>query len=116
MQQAGKQIIDAMAKRSSRRRKRDPISPLSIAILSVSSVSIILFIIFIFSGAKGTALRVISGLSVILMISCIVSLIMGIRQFMKAEFVSFSKVLSCIMPAIAAALWLVTYFFGIIIG
>lgn len=105
-----------MAKKNNRRRKKDPITPLSIIIMSLSGVSIILFFIFIFSGTKGLALRIISGLSVIFMILCIAAFILGVRQFIKTGFATLSKVLAVVLPAVAAALWLVTYLFGILIG
>lgn len=103
-----------MAKK--RRRKREPVSPLSIVVFLVSGLSIILYFVFIFSGAKGTALRVMAGLSVIMMLSCVVAGIYGIRQFSRAGFATLSRLLAIILPSIAAAIWLVTYLVGILAG
>lgn len=105
-----------MAKRNKRKRNREPVTPITLAIISLSLASIIIFFIFIFSGAKGMVLRIISGLSVIFMVLCIAAFILGVRQFIKTGFATLSKALAVVLPAIAAALWLVTYLFGILIG
>lgn len=105
-----------MAQKTKRRRKREPVAPISWVLMGIGTLSIILYFIFVFSGASGTMLRIISGFSFILMIACIVSFILGIRQFSHPGFATLSKVLSILIPAAGMALWIFTYFFGILAG
>ncbi|MDD6194831.1 MAG: hypothetical protein PUB19_08030 [Lachnospiraceae bacterium] len=108
-----------MNRRNNRRyREKKPLSTESIVASVVGGVSILfyLFTLLFVAGTEGTVANVFGGVSVLAMIVTIVALVQGAKVRKNDNFDKVSRVLGVVVPALGAALWVILYMIGILMG
>lgn len=108
-----------MSRRNNRRyRDKKPFSTESVVQIVIGGVSILAFLAILLLAARteGTIANFFGGASVLIMIVTIVALIRGVQVSKNENFDKVSRILGVVVPAVAAALWVLLYIIGILMG
>ncbi len=106
-----------------RRRRRygeakRPMSRGSLIAAGVSAASIFIYIVFLSVAVSmdGNTQNMLGGAAVLAMISAIVSLLYGTRNYKDDSSNMGSRVAGVVVPGIASALWVIVYVIGMVLG
>lgn len=86
--------------------------------MTAVSFATILYLVLLISGAgeQSKVIRWLGGASFLMMIADIVFFVFGVKDFSETSYGTLSRVLAVLVPGLAAAIFILVYMTGILVG